>query len=86
MYESFYGLKEKPFNLTPDPDYLYMSPGHENVYSHLEYAIRESKGFVVVSGEVGAGKTTLINYLLRKIPQAIHVVLSTIHLSSRKNC
>jgi general secretion pathway protein A len=73
MYESFYGLKEKPFNLTPDPDYLYMSPGHENTYSHLEYAIQESKGFVVVTGEVGSGKTTLINYLLRKIPQTIHV-------------
>jgi general secretion pathway protein A len=73
MYESYYGLKEKPFNLTPDPEYLYMSPGHENVCNHLEYAIQESKGFVVVSGEVGAGKTTLINYLLRKIPQAIHV-------------
>src|SRR5512135_3499267 len=73
MYEYFYGLKEKPFNLTPDPDYLYMSPGHENVYNHLEYAIQESKGFVVVSGEVGAGKTTLINYLLRKIPQTSHV-------------
>jgi general secretion pathway protein A len=73
MYESFYGLNEKPFNLSPDPDYLYMSPGHENVYTHLEYAIQESKGFVVVSGEVGAGKTTLINYLLRKIPQAIQV-------------
>ena len=73
MYESFYGLKEKPFNLTPDPDYLYMSPGHENAYTHLEYAIQESKGFVVVTGEVGSGKTTLINYLLRKIPQAIHV-------------
>jgi general secretion pathway protein A len=73
MYENFYGLKEKPFNLTPDPDYLYMSPGHENVYNHLEYAIQESKGFVVVSGEVGAGKTTLINFLLRKVPQAIHV-------------
>lgn len=73
MYESFYGLKEKPFNLTPDPDYLYMSPGHENAYSHLEYAIQESKGFVVVTGEVGSGKTTLINYLLRKVPQAIHV-------------
>lgn len=73
MYESFYGLREKPFNLTPDPDYLYMSSGHENVYSHLEYAIQESKGFVVVTGEVGSGKTTLINYLLRKIPQAIHV-------------
>jgi general secretion pathway protein A len=73
MYESFYGLKEKPFNLTPDPDYLYMSPGHENVCIHLEYAIQESKGFVIVTGEVGSGKTTLINYLLRKIPQAIHV-------------
>ena len=73
MYESFYGLKEKPFNLNPDPDYLYMSPGHENAYSHLEYAIQESKGFVVVTGEVGSGKTTLINYLLRKIPQTIHV-------------
>ena len=73
MYESFYGLKEKPFNLTPDPDYLYMSPGHENVYSHLEYAIQESKGFVVVTGEIGSGKTTLINYLLRKIPQTMHV-------------
>jgi general secretion pathway protein A len=73
MYEAFYGLKEKPFNLTPDPDYLYMSPGHENAYTHLEYAIQESKGFVVVTGEVGSGKTTLINYLLRKIPQAIHV-------------
>jgi len=73
MYESFYGFKEKPFNLTPDPDYLYMSPGHENVLTHMEYAIQESKGFVVVTGEVGAGKTTLINYLLRKIPQAIQV-------------
>jgi len=73
MYESFYGLKEKPFNLTPDPDYLYMSPGHENVYAHMEYAIQESKGFVVVTGEIGSGKTTLINYLLRKIPQAIRV-------------
>lgn len=73
MYESFYGLTEKPFNLSPDPDYLYMSPGHENVYTHMEYAVQESKGFVVVSGEVGAGKTTLINYLLCKIPQAIQV-------------
>jgi general secretion pathway protein A len=73
VYESFYGLIEKPFNLTPDPDYFYMSPGHENVYTHLEYAIQESKGFVVVTGEVGCGKTTLINYLLRKIPQSIHV-------------
>jgi general secretion pathway protein A len=73
MYETFYGLKEKPFNLNPDPDYFYMSPGHENVYAHLEYAIQESKGFVVVTGEIGSGKTTLINYLLCKIPETVHV-------------
>jgi general secretion pathway protein A len=75
MYESFYGLKEKPFNLLPDPEYLYMSQGHENAYTHLVYAITENKGFVVISGEVGSGKTTLINYLLEKIDQDIQVGL-----------
>ena len=67
MYESFYGFKEKPFDLHPDPDYLYMSRVHENAYVHLEYAILENKGFVVVTGEIGSGKTTLLNYLLNKI-------------------
>jgi len=67
MYESFYGFKEKPFNLTPDPDYLFMSRGHEETYTHLEYAISENKGFVVITGEIGSGKTTLINFLLRKL-------------------
>ena len=66
MYESFYGLKEKPFNLLPDPDYLYMSSGHENIFTHLDYAISENKGFVVITGEVGSGKTTLLNYLISK--------------------
>ena len=55
----FYGLKEKPFNILPDPDYLFMSQGHENTYTHLEYAIVENKGFVVITGEIGSGKTTL---------------------------
>ncbi len=73
MYESFYGFKEKPFNLLPDPEYLYMSPGHENAYAHLEYAIMENKGFVVITGEIGSGKTTLINFLLEKIPHDIQV-------------
>jgi len=73
MYESFYGLREKPFELHPDPDFLYMSSGHDNVYTHLKYAIDEHKGFVVVTGEVGSGKTTLVNYLLSKLPQTIHV-------------
>jgi general secretion pathway protein A len=75
MYESFYNFKEKPFDLHPDPDYLYMSRVHENTYTHLEYAILENKGFVVVTGEIGSGKTTLINYLLNKIGEEIQVGL-----------
>jgi len=73
MYESFYGLKENPFHLTPDPSYLFMSRGHEDAYTHLEYAILENKGFVVITGEIGSGKTTLINLLLSKIQQNIQV-------------
>jgi general secretion pathway protein A len=75
MYEAFYGFKEKPFDLHPDPDYLYMSKVHEDAYVHLEYAIIENKGFVVVTGEIGSGKTTLINYLLNKIGANIQVGL-----------
>jgi general secretion pathway protein A len=73
MYESFYGFKENPFNLTPDPAYLYMSQTHANTYAHLEYAIMENKGFVVITGEIGSGKTTLINYLFRNIRKDIHL-------------
>jgi len=73
MYESFYGLKEKPFNITPDPDYFYMSQVHENAYTHLQYAIKENKGFVVITGEIGSGKTTLINLLLKNIQQDVLV-------------
>ena len=75
MYESFYGFKEKPFDLHPDPEYLYMSRVHENTYTHLEYAIVENKGFVVVTGEIGSGKTTLTNHLLNKIGDEIQVGL-----------
>jgi len=77
MYEAFYGLKEKAFNLNPDPEYFYMSREHENAYVHLEYAIRESKGFAVITGEVGSGKTTLINYLLYKLRLDINIGLIT---------
>ncbi|MEW6265599.1 MAG: AAA family ATPase [Thermodesulfobacteriota bacterium] len=75
MYEAFYGLKDKPFDLHPDPDYVYMSSGHENAFSHLEYAIVENKGFVVITGEIGSGKTTLINLLLKKVPQDVNIGL-----------
>ena len=77
MYESFYGLKEKAFNLNPDPEYFYLSREHEDAYRHLEYAISESKGFAVITGEVGSGKTTLINYLLYNLKLDIHIGLIT---------
>jgi general secretion pathway protein A len=73
MYKPFYGLKENPFHLTPDPSYLFMSRVHEEAYTHLEYAVVENKGFVVITGEMGSGKTTLINLLLSKIQQKIQV-------------
>ncbi len=75
MYTSFYNLKEKPFNLSPDPAYLFWSSGHENAYTHLEYAITENKGFGVITGEVGSGKTTLINHLIHQIPKDLHLAL-----------
>ncbi|MCD6185113.1 MAG: AAA family ATPase [Deltaproteobacteria bacterium] len=75
MYESFYGLKEKPFNILPDPEYLFMSTEHDNAYTHMLYAIKEKKGFVVITGEIGSGKTTLINYLLEQIQEEINVGL-----------
>ena len=65
MYEDFYGLKERPFNLLPDPDFLYLSPQHKLARSYLEYGIHQRVGFVVLTGEVGTGKTTLIKSLLK---------------------
>ncbi len=73
MYEEFYALQEKPFDLLPDADFFYLSSGHDNAYTHLKYAIQENKGFVVISGEIGCGKTTLINYLLRQLPKDLLV-------------
>jgi general secretion pathway protein A len=60
MYESYYGFKEKPFSLTPDPKYLYRSESHANAFDLLQYAIRRREGFVVVTGDIGTGKTTLV--------------------------
>jgi len=67
MYEKFYGFKEKPFNITPDPRFVYLSETHKEALAHLRYAIREGKGFSVITGEVGTGKTTLVHTLLNKI-------------------
>jgi general secretion pathway protein A len=66
MYEDFYGLKERPFTLVPDPDYLFLGSQHKLARAYLEYGIKEHMGFVVLTGEVGTGKTTLIKSLLRE--------------------
>ncbi len=67
MYESHYGFTEKPFNLTPDPKYLYPSPRHAEAFAHLEFGRRERGGFIVITGEVGTGKTTLARYFLSRL-------------------
>src|SRR2546422_6409998 len=67
MFEAFYGLNEKPFNATPDPKFLFMTPSHREALAHLVFGVQEDKGFLVLTGEVGTGKTTLLNALLRKL-------------------
>src|SRR4030042_1460182 len=64
MYNSFFGFSENPFNLTPDPRYLFMSPSHKEAMEHMLYGINERKGFIVITGGVGNGKTTLCRTLL----------------------
>ena len=67
MYIDFYGLRENPFNVTSDPSFLYFSNAHKEGLSHLLYGIKEKKGFIELSGEVGAGKTTLCKALLSEL-------------------
>jgi len=64
MYVQYYGFREKPFNLTPDPRYLFLSAGHQEGLAHLEYGRRERGGFIVLTGEVGTGKTTIARHFL----------------------
>jgi len=67
VYTKFYGLEEKPFEITPDPKFLYLSDNYKEALAHLVYAVRERKGFTVVTGEVGTGKTTLVQTLLSRL-------------------
>ena len=64
MYEKFYGLKEKPFQIVPNPNYLYLSSVHENAVTYLEYGLMENVGFILLTGEVGTGKTTLVRHIM----------------------
>lgn len=75
MFEKYFGLTENPFNLTPDPKYLYFSKVHKEALSHLKYGIDEKKGFILITGDVGAGKTTLCRVLLTTLPDTIKTAL-----------
>jgi putative secretion ATPase (PEP-CTERM system associated) len=67
MYERYFGLKEKPFRITPDPRFLYLSEKHAEALDHLFYGITQGEGFMVISGDVGTGKTTVIRSLLERL-------------------
>ena len=73
MYAEFYGLKELPFALTPDPRFIYFTPSHAEVMANLHYGIESGKGLVVVSGEVGTGKTTLLRWLMQRLDRTVLV-------------
>ena len=75
MYEGYYGFTEKPFSLTPDPKYLYRSQSHANAFDLLQYAIRRREGFVVVTGDIGTGKTTLCRAVLEQIDRTTFTAL-----------
>jgi general secretion pathway protein A len=75
VYTEFFGLNEKPFAITPDPRYLYMSARHTDALAHLVYGISESGGFIQLTGEVGTGKTTLIRSLLEQLPAKADIAL-----------
>jgi general secretion pathway protein A len=67
VYLTFYGLTEKPFNATPDPRFLYLSPAHREALAQLLYGVRERKGFIVLTGKAGTGKTTLLHALRQRL-------------------
>ncbi len=67
MYNSFFGFRESPFNITPDPRFLFLSNRHQEAYNHLLFGIQERKGFIQITGEVGAGKTTICRAILEQL-------------------
>ena len=78
MYESFYGFRERPFDLTPNPRFLVMTDVHREALSNLEYGIASRTGITLLVGEAGTGKTTLIRTALERQPARVHCV----HLSN----
>jgi general secretion pathway protein A len=75
MYQDYFGIEENPFSLTPDPRYLYMARGHQEALAHLLYGVSEGGGFVMLTGEVGTGKTSVCRCLLEQLPDEAQVAL-----------
>src|SRR3954468_23955516 len=73
MYEKYFQLRERPFALSPDPEYLYPSRGHQEALGYLRYGIEGHAGFVVITGEIGSGKTTLLQTMLRSLDRQTSV-------------
>jgi general secretion pathway protein A len=73
VYAEFYGFKELPFALTPDPRYIYFTPSHMEVMANLHYGIESGKGLVVVTGEVGTGKTTILRWMMQRLDSTVLV-------------
>ena len=77
MYEAYYGLREKPFSILPDPDLIYWGRTHRIAFSMLEFGVMNNAQFTVITGEIGSGKTTLVRHLLRKLdPRTTNVGFS----------
>jgi type II secretory pathway predicted ATPase ExeA len=75
MYEAFYGLREKPFSILPDPNLIYWAPNHRLAFAMLEFGVMNGAGFTVITGEIGSGKTTLLRCLLSRLDRKIAVGL-----------
>lgn len=75
MYEAYFGLSERPFSIAPDPHYLYMSEQHKEAMAHLRYGVAQGGGFILLTGEVGTGKTTLCRNLLNDLPEDVDIAL-----------
>ena len=74
MYNSYFGFRESPFSVTPDPRFFYTNPLYLEAFAALRYGIEAKKGFIVITGEVGTGKTTLLRRLLRNLADTVHSV------------
>ena len=75
MYNAFYGFREAPFHITPDPRFLFFSTQHREAFHHILFGIRERKGFIQITGEVGAGKTTVTRAVLEELGPTVHTAL-----------